>query len=91
MARTNSPMIAGKIVIFLLYVFIVLLVYALTVEYQSNQYQQSWVLANVPWLQYLLNGYMAAALIGIMIGGACLLVADILRNRNRRGGLKTVV
>ena len=91
MARANNPRLAGKIVIFLLFVFIVLLVYALTSEYQSNQYQQSWVQAKAPWLQLLLNGYMAAALIGIVIGGTCLLVADILRNRNRRGGLKTVV
>jgi hypothetical protein len=91
MAETNSRMIRGKIVIFLQFVFIVLLVYALSAEYQSNQYQQSWVSANVPWLQYLLNGYMAAALVGILLGGTFLLVADILRNRGRRGGLKTVV
>jgi ascorbate-specific PTS system EIIC-type component UlaA len=84
-------MVRGKIVIFLLFVFIVLLVYALSAEYQSNQYQQSWISANVPWLQYVLNGYMAAALIGILLGGAFLLVADISRNRRRKGGLKTVV
>ena len=91
MARAKNPMLAGKIVVFLLFVLIVLLIYALTAEYQSNQYQQLWVQANVPWLQYLVNGYLAAALIGIMIGGAFLLVSDILRNRKRRGGLKTVV
>lgn len=91
MAMANSRMIRGKIVLFLQFVFIVFLVYALSAEYQSNQYQQSWVSANVPWLQYLLNGYMAAALIGILLGGALLLVADITRNRRRKGGLKTVV
>jgi hypothetical protein len=91
MAGTNRRMMRGKIVIFLQFVFIVLLVYALSAEYQSNQYQQSWVAANVPWLQYLLNGYMAAALIGILIGGAFLLIADIRRSRSRRGRLKTEV
>lgn len=91
MARAGNPMLAGKFVIFLLFVFIVLLLYALTAEYQFNQYQQSWVQANVPWLQYLVNGYLAAALIGIMIGGAFLLVSDILRNQKRRGRMKTVV
>jgi hypothetical protein len=90
MASPNR-MIRGKIVLFLQFLLIVLLVYALSAEYQSNQYQQSWVSANAPWLQYLLNGYMAAALIGILIGGAFLLVADIRRNRKRRGGLKTQV
>jgi TRAP-type C4-dicarboxylate transport system permease small subunit len=90
MASPNR-MMRGKIVLFLQFLFIVLLVYALSIEYQSNQFQQSWVSANVPWLQYLLNGYMAAALIGILIGGAFLLVADIWRNRRRRGGLKTAI
>jgi TRAP-type C4-dicarboxylate transport system permease small subunit len=90
MASPNR-MMRGKIVLFLQFLFIVLLVYALSSEYQSNQYQQSWISANVPWLQYLLNGYMAAALIGILIGGAFLLVADIWRNRKRRGGLKTAI
>jgi hypothetical protein len=84
-------MMRGKLVIFLQFVFIVLLVYALSAEYQSNQYQQSWVSKNVPWLQYFLNGYMAAALIGILLGGTFLLIADIRRNRSGRGGLKTVV
>jgi ascorbate-specific PTS system EIIC-type component UlaA len=84
-------MMRGKIVVFIQFVFIVLLVYALSAEYQSNQYQQTWVLENVPWLQYFLNGYMAAALIGILLGGVFLLVSDIMRNRGRRGGLKTVV
>jgi hypothetical protein len=91
MVETSRPLIRGKIVIFLQFVSIVLLVYALSAEYQSNQYQQSWVSSYVPWLQYLLNGYMAAALIGILLGGTFLLVADISRNRRRKGGLKTAV
>jgi len=91
MASPKTPMIRGKIVLFLQFLFIVFLVYALSVEYQSNQYQQSWISANAPWLQYLLNGYMAAALIGILIGAGFLLAADIMRNRKRRGGLKTAI
>ncbi len=91
MRRGDSRVMRGKIVIFLEFAAIVMLVFALSSEYESNAYQQSWVLSNVPWLQYLLNGYMAAALIGIMIGAAFLLIADIVRNRSRRGGLKTVV
>jgi hypothetical protein len=91
MESAKGRMMRGKIVVFLEFLLIVVLVAALSSEYQSNQYQQSWVFANAPWLQYLLNGYMAAALIGILIGAAVLLVADIWRSRSRKGGLKTVV
>ncbi len=91
MESTDSPMIRGKIVLFLQFFFIVALLFALSSEYQSNQYQQSWVAQNVPWLQYLLNGYMAAALVGILVGGFFLLVADIWRNRNRKTRLKSEV
>ena len=87
----NSHMLAGKVVLFLQFGFIVFLIYALSAEYQSNQFQQSWISVKASWLQYLLNGYLAAALIGVFIGGAFLLVGDIVRNRRRRGGLKTVV
>jgi hypothetical protein len=89
MGGAHSRMIRGKIVIFLQFGLIVLLFYALSAEYQSNQFQQKWISDNAPWLQYLLNGYMAAALIGILIGAAFLLIADISRNRNGKGGLKT--
>ncbi len=91
MRRGDGHRMRGRIVIFLEFAAIVFLVYALSAEYQANAYQQNWVLANVPWLQYVLNGYMAAALIGIVIGAAFLLVADILRSRRGKGGLKTVV
>ncbi|MBO0888331.1 hypothetical protein J2P12_04440 [Candidatus Bathyarchaeota archaeon] len=91
MGGANSPMIRAKIVVFLQFAFIVLLFYALSAEYNSNAYQQSWIAANASWLQYLLNGYMAAALIGILIGGAFLLIVDILRNRDGKGkgGMRT--
>jgi len=91
MAGRNDHMLAGKLVLFLMFGFIVSLVFALSAEYQSNQFQQKWVSDNASWLQYLLNGYLAAALVGIFIGGAFLLVAEIVRSRNRGGGLKTVV
>ena len=91
MGRANSRMVRGKTVIFLQFGFIVVLFYSLSAEYQSNQFQQKWISDNAPWLQFLLNGYMAAALIGVLIGAAFMLVADVLRNRIGRGGLKTVV
>jgi hypothetical protein len=82
---------AAKIVVVALFGLIVLLIYVLSAEYHSNLYQQTWVAGNMPWLDYLLNGYMAAALVGIFLGGLVLLLADYLRNKNRRGVLKTVV
>jgi hypothetical protein len=82
---------AAKIVVVALLGLIVLLIYVLSAEYHSNLYQQTWVAGNMPWLDYLLNGYMAAALVGIFLGGLVLLLADYLRNKNRRGVLKTVV
>lgn len=80
-------MMAGKIVIFVQFGFIVLFVYALSSEYRANPYQQQWITDTAWPLQYLLNGYLAAALVGVFIGGAVLLAAEYLRDR--RGGLKT--
>lgn len=91
MEPRDTPMIRGKIFLYLQFLFIVLLIFALSTEYQANQYQQTWVSANAPWLQFLLNGYMAAALVGILIGGAVLLIADIWKNRNRGPRLKSEV
>jgi hypothetical protein len=82
---------AAKLVVVALFGAIVLLIYVLSAEYHSNLYQQTWVSNNIPWLDLLLNGYMAAGLVGIFLGGTVLLLADYLRNKNRRGGLKTVV
>ncbi len=91
MAGENRHMLAGKVVLFLQFGFIVFLVFALSAEYQSNQFQQAWVSDNASWLQFLLNGYLGAALIGVLIGGAFLLVGDVVKSRKRRGGLKTAV
>src|SRR5205809_6989446 len=91
MAGRNDHMLAGKLVLFLMFGFIVSLVFALSAEYQSNQFEQKWVSDKASCLQYFLNGYLAAALVGIFSGGAFPLVAVMVRSRNRRGGLKTVV
>src|SRR5437764_1386918 len=66
MAGRNDHMLAGKLVLFLMFGFIVSLVFALSAEYQSNQFQQRWISDNASWLQYLLNGYLAAALVRIL-------------------------
>jgi len=90
MRKEQIPM-AAKTVVLALFGIIVLFIYILSAEYHANLYQQTWVAKNIPWLDYLLNGYMAAGLVGIFLGGIVLLLADYSRNRNRRGGLKTVV
>jgi len=69
---------------------IVLLVYGLSAEYRSNAYQQDWISSNAPTLQYLVNGYLAAMLLGVLIGGGVLLAADYWRNRNKKSSLRTV-
>lgn len=74
----------GKIIVFGQFVFIVVFVYALSSEYRANAYQQDWVVTNAWPLQYFLNGYLAAGLIGVMLGGAVLLAADYVREKNKR-------
>ena len=80
---------AGKILIFTQFGFIVLFVYALSAEYRANPYQQQWIASNAPALQYFLDGYLAAGLIGVFIGGAVLLLADYFRSRRKIGTAKT--
>jgi hypothetical protein len=89
MRNEQIPMTA-KLVVLSLFGLIVLFIYILSAEYHSNLYQQTWVANNLPWLDYFLNGYMAAALVGTFLGGLVLLLADYLKTKNRRGGLKTV-
>ena len=81
---------------FLIYLFlyvqfalIVLFVYGLSSEYRSNPYQQDWIWNNAPILAYVLNGYLAAMLVGVLIGGGVLLVSDYWRNR-KKSSLRTV-
>ncbi len=80
----------GYFVIYAQFGLIVLFIFGLSAEYRSNAYQQDWISNNAPWLQYLLNGYLAAMLLGIFIGAGVLLAADYWRNRNRKSSLRTV-
>lgn len=80
---TLPRLMKEKIIVFGEFVFIVLFVYALSSEYRANAYQQEWVMNNAWPLQYLLNGYLAAGLVGVTLGGAVLLVADYLRQKNK--------
>jgi len=80
----------GHLFIYAQFGLIVLFVYGLSDEYRSNAYQQDWISSNAPLLQYFLNGYLAAMLLGIFIGGGVLLVADYWRNINKKSSLRTV-
>lgn len=71
------------LVIFIQFGFIVLLFSALSAEYQSNPFMQQWVTDHASPGGYLLNGYLAAMLVGVFAGGLVLLVGDYLRTRNR--------
>src|SRR3989454_12780584 len=74
----------GYVVIYAQFGLIVLFVYGLSAEYRSNAYQQDWISSNAPFLQYFLNGYLAALLLGIFIGGGDLLAANNFGNLNRQ-------
>jgi len=80
----------GYIFIYAQFGLIVLFVYGLSAEYRSNAYQQDWISSNAPILQYLVNGYLAAMLLGVFIGGGVLLSADYLRTKNKKSSLRTV-
>ena len=80
----------GHLFIYAQFGLIVLFVYGLSSEYRFNSYQQDWISSNAPILQYLLNGYLAAMLLGIFIGGGVLLAADHWRNRSKKSSLRTV-
>lgn len=71
------------LVIFIQFGFIVLLLSALSAEYQSNPFMQRWISDHASPGGYLLNGYLAAMLVGVFAGGLVLLVGDYLRSRNR--------
>jgi hypothetical protein len=80
----------GYIFVYAQFGLIVLFVYGLSAEYRSNAYQQDWISNNAPLLQYFLNGYLAAMLLGVFIGGGVLLAADYWRNRNKITSLRSV-
>ena len=58
---------------FVQFVVIALLLAVASAEYQSNAYMQEWIAKNAWPIGLLLNGYLAATLIGFAIGGAFLL------------------
>src|SRR2546430_8346471 len=64
------------------FVVISLLLSVLSAEYQSNAYMQEWIEKNAWPIGYLLNGYLAATLIGFAIGGGVL----VLQRRRSSGG-----
>ena len=68
---------------------IVLLFWAFSREYQANAYFQTWVQDNAWPLAWLLNGYAAALLFGVLVAGvASVLIRDDPRlklRRKRRG------
>jgi len=80
----------GHLFIYAQFGLIVLFVYGLSAEYRSHAYQQDWISSNAPFLQYFLNGYLAAMRLGIFIGGGVLLAADYWRNMNKKSSLRTV-
>ena len=62
------------LIAFAQFVVIVLLLSAVSAEYQSNGYMQDWIAQNAWPVGYLLNGYLASTLVGIAIGGGFLLL-----------------
>ncbi len=71
----------GYLLILVQFGLIVLLLSALSSEYQANPFMQQWVSGHASPVGFLLNGYLAATLIGVFAGGAILLTRDYLRNR----------
>ena len=58
---------------FVQFVAIALLISVVSAEYQSNAYMQEWIEKNAWPIGYLLNGYLAATLVGFAIGGGFLI------------------
>jgi hypothetical protein len=71
------------LVIYAQFAFIVLLFSALSSEYENNPFMQQWISTNASPVGYLLNGYLAAMLIGVVFGGAILLVREYWQNRTK--------
>jgi len=68
MRRIDSALLLA----FVQFVAIALLLSVVSAEYQSNAYMQEWIEKNAWPIGYLLNGYLAATLVGVAIGGAFL-------------------
>lgn len=70
-------------IIILQFIIIAALVAAVTNEYLSNAFMQSWVQQNAPILQVFLNGDVAVLLLGLFVGIAYVFI------RNRYDATKT--
>jgi cytochrome bd-type quinol oxidase subunit 2 len=68
MRRIDSAILLA----FVQFVVIALLLSIVSAEYQSNAYMQEWIEKNAWPIGYLLNGYLAATLVGFAIGGGFL-------------------
>lgn len=69
---------------------IVGLVWAVSLEYRANQYLQAWANQNAPVLGYLLNGYLAAMLAGILIGSIVLFVQNRPGKKGKRASSDSI-
>src|SRR2546422_9319531 len=67
---------------------IVALVWALSLEYQSNAYMRSWIDQNAAPVGYILNGYFAALLLGILVGSLTMFGLRLLTGK--RGSAKEI-
>ncbi len=54
---------------------------ALSAQYQANPFMQQWFSSHASAVGYLLNGYLAAMLIGVSVSGAVLFAVDYVRSR----------
>ena len=63
------------------YAAIVALIWALSLEYQSNAYMRAWIDQNAAPVGYILNGYFAALLLGILVGALAMFGLRLLSEK----------
>ncbi len=61
------------------FAIIVALMWGLSLEYLSNQFMRDWIAQNAQPVEYLLNGYFAALLLGILAGGLLVYVRRVTK------------
>ena len=61
--RTTWGILIGQFAV------IVALLWGISLEYLSNQFMRDWIAQNAQLVGYLLNGYFAALMLGILAGG----------------------
>jgi hypothetical protein len=77
-----------RIILLLEYVVIVALVWALSLEYQSNAYLRAWIEQNAALAGYFLTGYFAAILLGILLAILAVQTDRYLRQRREQNNPK---